>query len=70
MARNNRHVAPTEDGQWAVRDEGSERASGLFSTQKEAQDKAREILSNSGGGELITHGLDGKIQSSVTISAR
>ena len=70
MARNNRHIAPTEDGQWAVRDEGSERASGLFSTQKEAQDKAREILSNSGGGELITHGLDGKIQSSVTIPAR
>lgn len=70
MAQNNRHVAPTEDGQWAVRDEGSERASGLFSTQKEAQDRAREILGNSGGGELITHGLDGKIQDSQTVPPR
>lgn len=70
MARNNRHVAPTEDGQWAVREEGSERASDLFSTQKEAQDRAREILGNSGGGELITHGLDGKIQDSQTVPPR
>jgi Uncharacterized protein conserved in bacteria (DUF2188) len=70
MAQNNRHVAPTEDGQWAVRDEGSERASDLFGTEKEAQDRAREILSKSGGGELITHGLDGKIRASETIPPR
>jgi hypothetical protein len=70
MAPNKRHVTATKDGQWAVRDEGSEHASGLFSTQKEAQDRAREVLSNSGGGELITHGLDGKIRASETIPAR
>ena len=70
MAQNNRHVAQTKDGQWEVRDEGSDRASGLFSTQKEAQDRAREILGNSGGGELITHGLDGKIRDSQTVPPR
>jgi Uncharacterized protein conserved in bacteria (DUF2188) len=70
MAQNNRHVAPTKDGQWAVRDEGSERASDLFGTQKKAQDRAREILGKSGGGELITHGLDGKILASETIAPR
>lgn len=67
MARNNRHVVETDDGRWAVRDEGSERASGIFGTQKEAQDRAREILRNSGGGEIVTHGRDGKIRDSDTV---
>lgn len=67
MSRNNRHVVQTDDGRWAVRDEGSDRASGIFDTQRQAQDRAREILGNSGGGELVTHGTDGKIRDSDAV---
>jgi hypothetical protein len=33
----------------------------------QAEDRARAILRNSGGGELITHGTDGKIRDSDTV---
>jgi hypothetical protein len=67
VTRNNRHVVPTEDGRWAVRAERSDRASGVFETQVQAEDRARAILRNSGGGELITHGTDGKVRDSDTV---
>ncbi|MGC3995161.1 MAG: DUF2188 domain-containing protein [Propionicimonas sp.] len=37
-------------------------------TQKAAQDRAREIVENAGGGEVVTHGRDGKIRDSDTIA--
>jgi hypothetical protein len=36
-------------------------------TQKEAIEKARELVEKSGGGELVTHGRDGKIREKDTI---
>ncbi|MHB8892147.1 MAG: DUF2188 domain-containing protein [Candidatus Limnocylindrales bacterium] len=68
MSRNNRHVVPSGDGRWAVRREGSGRASGVFDTQRQAEGRAREITHNTGGGEVVTHGRDGRIRDSDTVS--
>jgi hypothetical protein len=46
---------------------GAERASALLDTQREADQRAAEILRNAGGGERITQGLDGQIRSKDTI---
>jgi len=66
--RNNYWVSPTKDGQWKAQREKSERAAGVFDTQKEAEDFARQILKKQGGGELITQRRDGTIRSKDTIS--
>jgi hypothetical protein len=36
--------------------------------KKEAEQAAREMLTNQGGGELTTKGVDGKIRSKDTIA--
>ncbi|HQY45081.1 MAG TPA: DUF2188 domain-containing protein [Paracoccaceae bacterium] len=54
------HVVPN-GGKWSVRKAGAERASGVFQTQKEAVDRAREIAKNQ-GTELYVHGRDGRIR--------
>jgi hypothetical protein len=48
-----RYVVKHEDG-WAVKKEHAERASGVFRTQKEAIDRAREIVDKTsrGNGEV------------------
>ena len=63
-----RTVYRREDGIWANKRNDADKASSLHDTQKEAEDAAREMLGNQGGGELITKGLDGKIRSKDTIS--
>ena len=63
---NDRHVVKREEG-WAVVKEDHQRASAITSTQKEAQDRAREIVTNNGGGEVVTHGVDGKIRAKDTV---
>jgi hypothetical protein len=62
-----RTVSHRGDGQWANKRNDATRASSLHDTQKEAEAAAREMLSNQGGGELTTKGLDGKIRSKDTI---
>jgi len=37
-------------------------------TQKEAEQAAREMLRNQGGGELTTKGVNGRIRSKDTIA--
>jgi hypothetical protein len=65
---NDRHVVPNPDGGWDVKAPGADRASGHFDTQADAQDRAREIVQNVGGGEVVTHGQDGRIRDSDTIA--
>jgi hypothetical protein len=67
MARNERHVVPNSGGGWDVVKPGASRASGHFDRQSEAVDRAREILVNNGGGELVTHRPNGQIRDSDTI---
>lgn len=64
--KNNRHVTPHEDG-WQVIAPGAERASAVEPTQAAAIDRAREIVSNLGGGEVRIHGRDGQVRDSDTV---
>jgi hypothetical protein len=68
MGKNDRTVSQRPDGQWANKKDGNERASSLHPTQRAAENTAREMLHNSGGGELKTKGENGKIRSKDTIS--
>jgi hypothetical protein len=60
-------VVPNKDGGWDVRAPGAKRASAHTDTQKQAQDRARDIVSKAGGGEVTTHGRDGRIRDSDTV---
>jgi hypothetical protein len=55
------------DGGWAVRKPHAERVSSRHHTQAQAQTRAKEILSHSGGGEAVTHGRNGDIRQSDSI---
>jgi len=63
-----RTVSKRPDGQWANKRNDADKASSLHRTQKEAEGAARNMLTNQGGGELTTKGVDGKIRSKDTIS--
>lgn len=63
----NYHVVKNNDGGWKILREGAERASGFENTQIEAEFEAKRLTSNLGGGEVRTHGLDGKIRDSDTV---
>jgi uncharacterized protein YdaT len=67
VTRNERHVVPSEDG-WDVRAPGARRASSHHHTQTEAIDRARNIVSRSGGGEVVIHRQDGRIRDSDTVA--
>jgi hypothetical protein len=67
MSRNQRHIVSDSAGGWSIKAPGASRSSGHFNTQAQAISRAREILQNSGGGELITHGEKGRIRESDTI---
>lgn len=64
---NNRFVVPNKDGGWDVKASGAQRASAHTRTQKEAIDRAREIIENKGGGELSIANREGKIRAKDTI---
>jgi hypothetical protein len=57
-----------EDGMWINKRNDSGRASSVHGTQREANDAAKKMLHNQGGGELIVKGLDGRIRSKDTIA--
>lgn len=68
MSNDGRSVFRGEDGKWRDKDNSASRAAGVFDTQAEAIQSAREHLQNSGGGELTVMGLDGRIRSKDTIA--
>ena len=49
---NNHWVTPRENG-WADKREGSSRASGIYSTQREAFEHARDVARREGGEVFI-----------------
>ena len=63
-----RIVFRRDDGTWVNKRVNANRASSLQDTQNAAENSARTMLQNQGGGELITKGLDGKIRSKDTIT--
>jgi hypothetical protein len=67
MVSNDRMVYK-RDGEWVNKRNDADKASSVHHTQQEAEQAARQMLVNQGGGELITKGLDGKIRSKDTIN--
>ena len=63
MTKDTIHVVP-QDGGWAVKREGKERASSTHGTQREAIDAARELAT--AGDELVIHRPDGAIREHTT----
>jgi hypothetical protein len=68
MPRNERHVVRNSDGGWDVVAPHAQRASGHFDTQAEGIARAREIVSHSGGGEVVIHRANGLIRDSDTVA--
>lgn len=64
---NNRHVVPNPEGGWDVKAPKAQRASAHTRTQAEAESRAKEIVRNLGGGEVVTHRPDGRIRDSDTV---
>jgi len=52
---------------WVVKAPGSERASSVHSTQRDAEKAAKRTVSNLGGGEVRIQGRDGKWRDSDTV---
>jgi len=61
MAKNSYHVIAKSNGEWSVKRNGADRATGNFPTKKGAVTTARDLVTKSGGGELIIHGKDGRV---------
>ena len=57
-----------KDGAWVNKRHDAARVSSRHGTQREAENAAREMLRKQGGGELSTHGRDGRIRSKDTIA--
>ena len=67
MPRNERHVVPDPDGGWDVVRPGSSRASSHRDTQAQAIARAREIVGNTGGGEVVIHDRHNRVRDSDTV---
>jgi hypothetical protein len=67
MSENDRFVVKHPDG-WAVKKAGAERASGVYTTQADAERAAKETVANLGGGEVRIQGRDGQWRDSDTVS--
>ena len=65
---NNRHVVPNPDGGWDVRAPGAQRASAHLDKQSDAINRAREIVTNVGGGEVRIHDRKGRIRDTDTVA--
>ncbi|GEM_PF-6056288 len=63
------HVVPGQNG-WEVRTSRAGRAAAASTTQREAVDRARDIIYKSGGGEVVIHGGDGRIRAKDTVASR
>lgn len=68
MTNSDRHVVPNPEGGWDVEKPGASRSSSHQDTQAGAIDRAREIVHNLGGGEVVIHGRDGRIRDKDTIA--
>ena len=63
-----RMVYKNDDGNWANKRNDASKASSVHGTQKKALGAAKGMLTNQGGGELTTKGVNGRIRSKDTIA--
>lgn len=69
MASNKtrRMVTVNPNGGWDVKAPDAERASSHHDTQADAINRAKEIVSNLGGGEVSIQDRHGKIREGITV---
>jgi hypothetical protein len=65
--RGDRHVVRASKGGWNVVAPGAQRASSHHATQAEAIRRARQIVQNEGGGQVVIHNRQGAIRDSETV---
>lgn len=63
-----RTISRRPDKKWENKRNDASKASSVHDTQKAAEEAARRMLHNQGGGELTTKGRNGKIRSKDTIA--
>lgn len=63
-----RVVHRRDDGKWGQKRNDASRDSSTHNTQRQAEQAARTMLKNQGGGELTTLGENGRIRSKDTIA--
>ncbi len=56
----NQHVVP-HDEEWAIKGEGNEKYTGIYATQAEAIERAKQIAKNN-NADVIIHRKDGTIR--------
>ena len=67
MTNKDRTVYRRNDGTWVNKRNDSDKASSLHTTQKDAENAAKEMLRDQGGGELTIQGTNGRFRSKDTI---
>lgn len=60
------HVVPNPDGDWAVKREGAQRASGLYPNKAEATERAKELAKANEPSQIKIHREDGTFQTEHT----
>lgn len=65
---NDRYVVEVPGGGWIVQTEAGDRASDMCRSQEEAVNRARAIIRNLGGGELVVKGRDGRVRMRDTVT--
>jgi Uncharacterized protein conserved in bacteria (DUF2188) len=66
--KSDRHLVPSRHGGWDVVAPGGQRASSNHHTKRGAVDRARKIVGNEGGGEVVIHDRQGLIRDSDTVA--
>ena len=65
MAKRDRYHVTKKDGDWWVKKEGAERASGRHDTQSQAIEQGRKLASQE-KGQLLIHKANGRIREERT----
>ena len=68
MGKNDRHVVKNPVKGWDVKAGGAKRSSAHESTQGAAERRAKEIVRNAGGGEVVIHDRQGRIRDKDTVA--
>lgn len=65
--KDDRYVVKNPEGGWDVKAGGVKRASAHKDTQAKAEQRAKKIVENLGGGEVRIQGKDGRFRDSDTV---
>lgn len=67
-SKNRRIVVKNPEGGWDVKAPGAKRSSSHQDTQEKAIERAKEIVANSGGGEVTIQDRNNKFREGITVA--